>query len=291
MSTMTVKARLSAYYLLTKPGIIRGNLIVAAAGYFLASQKNLNLTIGVAVLLGLGLVIAAACVSNNLLDREIDKHMARTAKRALVRGDISVRSATYFAIGLLVLGSAVLALFTNLLTLVVALIGYVFYVYVYGYFKRRSTLGTVIGSISGAVPPVVGYVAVTNNIDAAAVILFLILVFWQMPHFFAIAIYRLKDYRSAGIPVLPAKKGLVVTKIQILLYIIGFTIVSLALTIFDYTSWYYASLMLLLCGTWLAIAVRGFKAGDNSKWAKQLFLFSLIVIAAQSVAIALDSLI
>ena len=288
---MTVQARLRAYYILTKPGIIRGNLIVATAGFFLASQKNIELAIGLAVLVGLGLVIAAACVSNNLLDREIDKHMTRTAKRALVSGAISVRSAMYFAIGLLVLGSAVLALFTNVLTLIIALIGYVFYVYVYGYYKRRSTLGTVVGSISGAVPPVVGYVAVTNQLDAAAIILFLILVFWQMPHFFAIAIYRLKDYQSANIPVLPAKKGLLATKLQILIYIVGFTVVSLALTIFDYTSWYYAALMLVLGGYWLNIAIRGFKAKDSSKWARQLFLFSLIVIVAQSVAISVDSLI
>jgi len=288
---MTVQARLRAYYILTKPGIIRGNLIVATAGFFLASQKNIELAIGLAVLVGLGLVIAAACVSNNLLDREIDKHMSRTAKRALVSGVISVRSAMYFAIGLLVLGSAVLALFTNVLTLIIALIGYVFYVYVYGYYKRRSTLGTVVGSISGAVPPVVGYVAVTNQLDAAAIILFLILVFWQMPHFFAIAIYRLKDYQSANIPVLPAKKGLLATKLQILIYIVGFTVVSLALTIFDYTSWYYAALMLVLGGYWLNIAIRGFKAKDSSKWARQLFLFSLIVIVAQSVAISVDSLI
>jgi protoheme IX farnesyltransferase len=288
---MTVQARLRAYYILTKPGIIRGNLIVATAGFFLASQKNIELAIGLAVLVGLGLVIAAACVSNNLLDREIDKHMTRTAKRALVSGAISVRSAMYFAIGLLVLGSAILALFTNVLTLIIALIGYVFYVYVYGYYKRRSTLGTVVGSISGAVPPVVGYVAVTNQLDAAAIILFLILVFWQMPHFFAIAIYRLKDYQSANIPVLPAKKGLLATKLQILIYIVGFTVVSLALTIFDYTSWYYAALMLVLGGYWLNIAIRGFKAKDSSKWARQLFLFSLIVIVAQSVAISVDSLI
>lgn len=288
---MTYQERLRAYYILTKPGIIRGNLIVAAAGFFLASQKDLNWTIGLAVLTGLGLVIAAACVSNNLLDREIDKHMTRTAKRALVSGKIKVRSAIYFAVGLLFLGSMTLAFFTNLLTLLIALIGYVFYVYVYGYFKRRSTLGTAIGSISGAVPPVVGYVAVTGKIDAAAVILFLILVFWQMPHFFAIAIYRFKDYQSAGIPVLPVKKGLAATKIQILIYIIGFTFASLALTLFGYTSFYYAGLMLILCVIWLVIAAKGFKTPDNQVWARQLFLFSLIVIAAQSLAISVDSLI
>lgn len=288
---MTFQERLRAYYILTKPGIIRGNLIVAAAGFFLASQKSSDWIVGVAVLAGLGLVIAAACVSNNLLDREIDKQMTRTAKRALVLGSIKVRSAIFFAIGLLFLGSLILAVFTNILTLVIALVGYVFYVYVYGYFKRRSTLGTAIGSISGAIPPVVGYVAVTNEVDAAAVILFLILVFWQMPHFFAIAIYRFKDYQSAGIPVLPVKKGLAITKIQILLYIIGFTIVSLALTVFDYTSWYYAGLMLILSSIWFVIALKGIRTVDNSKWARQLFLFSLIVIASQSVAISLDSLI
>ncbi len=278
-----------SYYHLTKPGIIRGNLITAAAGFLLASQHHIAIGLLVATLAGLGLVIAAACVSNNVLDRGLDKKMARTAKRALVSGTISVRSALIFATALLIVGSGLLGACANILTLGLALLGFVAYVAVYGYYKRRSPLGTAVGSISGALPPVIGYVAVTNRIDIAAVILFAIVVCWQMPHFFAIAMYRLKDYTAAGLPVLPVKKGLITTKIQCLIYILAYGLASLLLSYKGYTGIVYAIVMAVLCVIWLAIAVKGFYITNTEAWARQLFIVSLIAITLQSLLIGLSS--
>ena len=283
---MTLQKQLTAYYYLTKPGIIRGNLITTTAGFLLASKNHIAVGLLFATLAGLGLIIAAACVSNNILDIGIDKKMARTAKRSLVSGEITVRSALVYAAILLILGSFLLGFYANFLTLGLALLGYIAYVAVYGYYKRRSTLGTAVGSISGAIPPVVGYVAVSNQIDTAAVILFVILVCWQMPHFFAIAMYRMKDYAAAELPVLPVKKGLRTTKIQCLVYIVGYALASLALSYAGYTGTIYAVVMTIVCAIWLTFAVKGFQAKNNDQWARKLFFFSLIAITLQSVLIA-----
>lgn len=287
---MTFKEKCNAYYRLTKPGIIRGNLITAAAGFLLAAKQDVPFERGILMLLGLGFIIASACVSNNILDRKLDKKMTRTVKRALVSGSISVRGAAIFAAGLLLLGSLLLGIGTNVLALVTGLIGYVAYVAVYGYYKRRSTLGTAVGSISGAIPPVVGYVAVSGRIDTAAIILFAILVCWQMPHFFAIAVYRLKDYTAAELPVLPVKKGLTATKIQSLVYIVGYGLSSLALSAYDYTGIIYAVVMTVISLVWLGLATKGFYVKDNEAWARKLFFFSLIAITVQSALIGANAL-
>lgn len=277
------------YYYLTKPGIIRGNLITAVAGFLLASGHHIHIGLGIAVLSGLALVIASACVSNNYLDRGLDQNMRRTARRPLVTGKITGRSALLFAAGLLVIGSFILGWFVNNFALLLALFGFVAYVAVYGYYKRRSTLGTAIGSVSGAVPPVVGYVAVGQHIDSAAICLFIILVCWQMPHFFAIAVYRLKDYTAAKLPVLPVKKGLNTTKIQCVLYILGYGLASLSLTLLGYTGKVYFVTMIIISLLWLILAIKGFKAISPGKWARQLFFFSLVAITLQSTLIAANA--
>ena len=203
---------IKTYYLLTKPGIIYGNSINTAGGFLLAAKGVIDPLLFLAALIGTAFVIGSACVFNNYIDREIDEKMARTKKRALVTGDIPVKNALIFGTLLGILGFLILFSYTNLLTGVIGVIGVVMYVVVYGYFKRRTVHGTLIGSISGAIPPVAGYTAVTNLIDTGAILLFLILVFWQMPHFYAIAVYRIEDYKKAGIPVLSVVKGIPTTK-------------------------------------------------------------------------------
>jgi protoheme IX farnesyltransferase len=240
------------------------------------------------MLVGLSLIIGSACVFNNYIDRDIDKKMARTKKRATVTGEVSTLAVLLYGTILGILGSIILGVWTNYLTLAVALVGWFSYVVLYGYFKRRSTLGTVVGSISGAVPPVVGYCAFTDKLDGGALILFLILVFWQMPHFYAIAIYRLKDYAQAKIPVLPAKKGIKTTKIEMLLYLIGFVLAVATLKIFDYTGYTYLIVMLVLSLYWLWQGIGGFKTSDDNLWAKKMFFTSLIIISAFSVVLVLN---
>jgi heme o synthase len=279
-------ARLKVYYYLTKPGIIYGNAVAAVAGFLLATHGWPRLGLLAAMLAGLSLVIASACVFNNYLDRRLDALMARTQRRALVRGRVSGRAALAYATILGVLGVGLLAAFTNWLTVIVALVGFVDYVVLYGWGKRHSVHSTLIGSISGAVPPVVGYCAVTGRFDAAALILFLILVCWQMPHFYAIAIYRLDDYAAARLPVLPVSRGIAATKRQIVAYIVAFMIVAASLTVAGRAGYVYLAAVLLMGALWLKKALAGFHAPNDHQWARQLFLFSLLVLMVTCAAIA-----
>lgn len=281
---MTVKS----YYHLTKPGIVYGNALPAIGGFLLASRGHVSPRLFVGMLIGISLVIASACVINNYIDRGIDAKMKRTKKRALVTGEIHGRRALVFASVLGGLGVLSLLL-TNVLSLLIALVGFVVYVIIYGIAKRRSPIGTVVGSISGAVPPVVGYCAASNRLDLGALLLFLIMVCWQMPHFYAIAIYRLKEYQAAGIPVLPAKKSIRHTTVQIVLYICAYLIATLLLSLSGYTGITYLVVMLPLSLVWLWRGVQGFTAPDVDHWARRMFGFSLIVLLGFSAMVSLDA--
>ncbi len=267
-----------SYCLLTKPGIIMGNVITTAGGFALASRVHFDLLLFLATLAGLGFIIGSACVFNNCIDREADEKMARTKNRPLVRGVISPRNAMIFAVVLGLIGTLILTAIANLLTVAIALFGFFVYVLLYSFSKYRSVHGTLIGSVAGAVPPVVGYCAVSNQLDAGAWIIFAMIVLWQMPHFFAIAIYRLDDYAKASIPVLPIIKGMLQTKIQMLLYVIGFIVASCMLTVFHYTGYVYLVVSAVLGFTWLYLCVQGFKCENDTRWARKMFIFSLVIV-------------
>lgn len=277
-----------SYYLLTKPGIILGNLITTTGGFALASKNGFNFLLFFVTMLGLGLLIGSSCVINNIIDRVADQKMDRTKNRALARGEISVQMAFLFAAILGTAGSCVLFLYTNLLTLCVALFGFFVYVILYSFSKYQTSHGTLIGSIAGAVPPVVGYCAVSNCLDMGAWILFGIIVMWQMPHFFAIAMYRINDYRKAGIPVHPIEKGMQQTKIQILLYLIGFIAVSSLLFFYGYMGYFYLLTILALGGIWLGMGIQGLRCSNDVRWARNMFRFSLLVVTAQFIMIPLS---
>lgn len=278
------------YYLLTKPGIIYGNAVNAAAGFFLASRFHATLLSFCMMLFGISFSIASACVFNNYIDRGIDAKMERTKKRALVTHAISGKHALTFGTVLGIIGVFLLLIGTNLVTVFVMFVGFVFYIILYGMGKRQSVNGTLIGAVSGAVPPVVGYTTVTNHLDIGAFLLFLILVAWQMPHFYAIAIYRLKDYKSAGIPVMPAVKGIQVTKIHMLVYLIIFLITTSLLTVFKYTGYIYLAVMLVVGSLWLFVGIKGFWAKETEKWAKKMFFLSLIITIVFAVMISIGGI-
>lgn len=280
---------LKSYYSLTKPGIIRGNTITAIAGFFFASKGHIDFGLLLALAVGLSLIIASACVFNNYLDRDIDAKMARTKKRALVAGTISVQNALIYASLLGLLGSSILGIFTNMLAQIIALFGLFAYVILYSIVKRYTLHSTVIGSISGAVPPVVGYTAVTDRFDHTALILFLILVFWQMPHFYAIAMYRREDYVAAKIPVLTVKRGMRAAKIQIMLYIAAFTAAAAALTKFSYGGYTYLAIAIILGLTWLGFGLKDFNRKDDKLWGRQMFHVSLAVITTLSIMISINA--
>ena len=281
--------KIKIYYQLTKPGIIYGNAITASGGFFLAARAHPNIFLLIAMLLGLSFIVASACVLNNIKDSDIDSLMNRTKKRALPTGQISKKSAFFFATLLGIIGSVILALFVNFLTLFISLFGLVFYAAVYTYFKRRTVHGMLIGCISGAVPPVVGYTAITGRLDLAALILFLILVFWQMPHFYAISIYRLRDYAAANIPVVSIVAGVPATKIITTLLIAGFTVLTSFLTFFGYAGNVYLFTATVLGLSWLAWGLINFKKRPDDLWARQMFRHSLVVIVFLFVAMAVDS--
>lgn len=276
------------YYQLAKPGIIYGNLLSTVAGFLLAAKGSIDIFLFGATLLGTALVIASSCVINNYTDREVDRKMKRTKDRALALGIISIRNATVYAIILGVAGFGTLILFTNWLVVLCGAIGMIFYTIFYGFTKRKNPIGTVVGTIPGAMPIVAGYVAVSNQIDLGAILLFLIMVFWQIPHFYAIGIFRLKDYREAGLPILPVARGIRVTKVHMLVCMILYLVFVLALSFFHYTGMVYFIVMLALGLRWLMLGIQGFKSTDEAKWGRKVFGFSLICLLSFSVLLCLN---
>lgn len=278
-----------SYYALTKPGIIFGNVVTAIGGFLLASKGKIDYGLLLIMLLGMSCIIGSACILNNYIDREIDRKMQRTKERPFAKGVISIKKAMVLAFILNALGAHLLFYYTNFLTLGVALLGFFIYVVLYSIvLKQHSTYATAVGSIAGATPPVIGYCAVTGQLDIAALILFLMVALWQMPHFFAIAMYRLEDYAAALIPVLPVVKGVQVTKKRILFYILAFTIASCMLFVFHHTGYIHLILANVLGLIWLYLGLKGFKQNDNRLWARKMFVFSLVVIVMLSIVISID---
>jgi len=277
------------YYQLTKPGIVYGNVLTALGGFLLASKGHINGWLLLATLAGIALVIGSACVLNNCLDRNIDQKMARTKKRAVANGTVPVRKAVAYSILLGMLGFVVLGLWTNWLTVLLGAIAIIDYVVVYGISKRRSAYGTIVGSVAGALPIAGGYTAVAGRFDLGALLLFLILVCWQMPHFYAIAIRRQHDYAAAGIPVWPIRKGVPATKYNIIAYVAAFVLAAVALAVFGYAGYVYLAVMGVVGVMWLWKGVKGFHAMDDIAWARSMFLFSLVVILALSASLSIDA--
>jgi len=275
------------YYQLTKPGIVYGNALTTLAAFLFASSWDFAPPLFFATMLGIMLVIASACVFNNYLDRDIDAKMARTKERALVTGVIKAKNALAYGTVLGLIGFALLYFFVNTLTAFLALFAFLMYVVVYGYAKRAGSWGTLVGSIPGAIPIVVGYTAVTNRLDLEALILILILVLWQMPHFYAIAIYRKDDYAGAHIPVLPLTKGIQRTKLSILSYIAVFTLATALLTALGYASYGYLLIIGVAGVVWFVRACVGFYTTDDDRWGRRVFKLSLVVLLAFCAALAL----
>lgn len=278
------------YLFLTKPGILFGNLVTTLGGLFLAAPSFQDLPVFMITLLGTLLVVASGCVFNNIIDQDIDQNMQRTKTRALVRKTITVPQAFVFGTVLGVAGFAMLLVLVNTLAFACALLGFIVYVGIYSlWFKRYSIHQTVIGSISGACPPLIGYCALRGQIDVAALVIFTGYALWQMPHSWGIAIYRLDDYRQAGIPILPVARSVRRTKTESLIYVVLFTIVMNLLYVWGYTNSIYAILLNVMCGYWLYLSIAGFSAVDDQLWAKKYFMFSVKLITLISLALALTT--
>jgi protoheme IX farnesyltransferase len=277
------------YLLVTKPGIILGNLVSAAAGFFLASRGRIDMAVLLSTFIGITLVVASGCVFNNCIDRNMDREMIRTCDRVLAKGLMSVKVAVFYASSLGVAGTALLWVATNMLCVVIVLAGFTIYVGLYSlYLKRNSVFGTLIGSLAGAAPALAGYCAVGNRFDMGAVILLSIFSLWQMPHCYAIAIFRLRDYTAAAIPVLPVRQGIAAAKKHIVGYILAFVAATLMLTFGGYTGYRYLAVAAAMGLSWLYVAWTGYRTSDERIWAQRLFVFSLLTIFVLSVMMSID---
>jgi protoheme IX farnesyltransferase len=286
---VTITEIFKNYWMVTKPGIILGNIITAAGGFFLASNGHINIELFISVMAGISLVIASGCVFNNFIDREIDRKMSRTMARTLARDAIPPVNAIIYALILGISGVALLLTATDRVCVALVVFGFIIYVVFYSLFlKRRSLYAVYVGSIAGAIPPVAGYCSVTGLFDLGAWILFLIFILWQIPHCYASAILRFEDYLAAGIPVAPVSLGLRSAKRHIVFYVIAFLTASLMLTLTGFTGFSYLGITAVLGIIWLCIAWTGFKASDDRRWARLLFDFSIICIIALSLMMSID---
>lgn len=286
-------ATIRRYSSLTKPGVLFGNVITGVAGFSLASShiRHFDLALFLAAIGGMTLIIASACVLNNVLDQDIDSVMERTKARAVARGAVPTSHATIFSIVLGAIGVVVLALWVNWLVVAIGVFGFVVYVWLYGALsKRRSIHGTLVGSISGAMPILAGYCAVTGTIDSGAALVFLMLFFWQFPEFYSIAIYRRQEYAAAHIPVMTVVKGVKNTKVQIFVYTVLFVLVTLLPTPFGYTGWIYCVVMGLLGLYWIWLGMQGLRTANDDAWARKMFHASLNILLALSLMLSVGAL-
>jgi len=282
-----VEKRSRSYLQLIKPGITLSNTIAGIAGFFLAaSVVPFSLAALIGAVVGIAAIIASACVFNNVMDRDIDKRMKRTSKRDVASGVISVPKALTFATVLGIIGFSAIIFLTNTTTLVLGIVAFLWYIVVYGYAKRTTAYSTIIGGVAGALPPAAGYTALTGQVDLAAILLFLILFFWQMPHFYAIAMFRRSDYASAKLPVWSVVYGMKSAKLQIFIFVVVYAIVSAMLFFAGYVGYVYLVGSLLLSVYWIYRGVTLYNKIDDEKWARKMFGASLLILLAMCLLIA-----
>ena len=261
-----------------KTGIIKSNLVPMIAGLMLALYTyDLNFIDNiwnvVLAFLGTAAVIGAAGSFNNIYDRDIDAIMPRTKVRPTVTGELSIKAVMSMAFILLIVGLILLYLTTPLAALL-GFLGVFFYVVPYTMWtKRRTIWNTEVGSISGAMPPLIGWAAVAPDIWHPAVWgLFIVMVIWQMPHFYAIAIRKQDDYAAANIPMLPVVKGERRTFIQSNIYLV---LLMLSSFLFYPLSLGLTLVAFLLSAVWLWLSIIGSKKVEGKKWANKMFAYSL----------------
>ena len=207
------------YLSLTKPKVVALMILTAVVGMLLAVEGRPDVTLMLIANIGIALVAGGGAAFNHVIDARADRQMARTRLRPIVTGKLTELQSLLFAIAITVLGMAILAIFVNALTAWLTLASLVGYAFIYtGYLKRATPQNIVVGGLAGAAPPLLGWTSMTGTIDAYPLLLVLIIFIWTPPHFWALAIYRVDDYRKVGIPMLPVTHGIAYTRLQILLY-------------------------------------------------------------------------
>jgi len=274
---------------LAKPRITLMVLITTAGGLALAG--GLELGKAFLTLLGTALVVGSANTLNCWLERDVDRHMARTRNRPLPAGRLDPAVALFSGVILACISIPLLTLGVNALTGALAAIALVSYVAVYTPMKQKSPAALLVGSVPGALPPLIGWTAATGRLEWAGIALFGILFFWQLPHFIAIAVFRQDDYTRAGIKVLPAVRGLRVAKFHALFHSVLLLTVSLVLLPLQVAGLLYGVVATVLGVGIIVIAIRGLNPEAGAKWARQLFAASLVYLPLLFAALALDALV
>lgn len=276
------------YMELCKPRVVALMLLTVVVGMYLATPGWVALSTLSASLVGIGFCAGSAAAINHLVDRRIDAIMARTRKRPVARGRVSVKQALCFATILGILGLIVLTFFVNTLTAILTFVTLIGYAGIYtGYLKRATPQNIVIGGLAGAAPPLLGWTAVTNQLDPQALLLVLIIFTWTPPHFWALAIYRFEEYKHAEIPMLPVTHGIRFTKLNVLLYTILLLVVSALPFVVGMSGWLYligATLLGLRFLYWAIVLYRS----EQPTIAMRTFRFSIVYLMMLFVFLLID---
>tara|TARA_B100000900_G_scaffold219560_1_gene186119 strand:+ start:239 stop:1099 length:861 start_codon:yes stop_codon:yes gene_type:complete len=282
---------MSSFIELCKPKIVLLLTVTALVGMLLTVEFYSNVFDSMASLLGFALLAASSAALNQIFDRESDKNMARTKGRPLASGEISLFQALTFTAILLFVGSSLLLYFSNLMTLMITTFGFIFYSLVYTiYLKWATPQNIVIGGLSGALPPLIGWTAVTNEISLLPLILVLVIFLWTPPHFWPLAIDRLEEYKKEGVPMMPIAKGVTRTKKEMVVYAVLLLGASLAPFFYGLTGLFYliSTTALNLYFIYLCIAYLGDKENTLSM---KIFNFSVQYMLLFFLATYIDFLI
>lgn len=276
------------YYELTKPNVVLLMLLTSVIGMFMASTGMVALDVLILGNLGIALCAGSAAAVNHLVDRQIDSVMARTTKRPVATGKIATSHALLFALVLGVIGMAILIVFINQLTAWLTLASLLGYAVIYTLFLKRATpQNIVIGGLAGAMPPLLGWTAVTGSMDGHGWLLVMIIFAWTPPHFWALAIHRREEYAKVDIPMLPVTHGDRYTRVHILLY----TIIMFAVTLLPFatrlSSWLYLLGAVVLGAGFLYWAVV-MLVKDDPKAPMATFKYSIIYLMALFLIMLLD---
>jgi protoheme IX farnesyltransferase len=277
------------YYNLCKPKVVFLIVFTAIVGMLLSTQGALPLDTFIAATIGIGLASASGAALNHWVDQRIDVVMERTHKRPLPQGEMSSRSALLFALSLAVISMVILLAWTNPLTALLTLTSLVGYAVIYTMFLKRSTpQNIVLGGAAGAAPPMLGWAAMTGEVNTEALLLFLIIFVWTPPHFWALAIKRRDEYARAGLPMLPVTHGIVFTKFHILLYTMLLLSVTLMPFVIQMTGLIYFAGALSLGIGFIYHAVKLYRTGDSDLHAMKTFSYSIFYLSALFAFLLLD---
>ncbi len=288
LSLQSTSNRLRQYFQLTKPRVVSLIVFCAVIGMFLAVPGMVPWRILIAGTLGIALVAGAAAAVNCLIEQKIDAVMARTRARPLPRGEVNSLETLLVSGALGGFGLSLLYLLVNPFTMWLTLATFVGYAIIYTVFlKPNTSQNIVIGGASGAMPPVLGWAAVTGEAPGEAWLLFLIIVVWTPPHFWSLALYRAKEYAAAGLPMLPVTHGAEYTRRHVFFYTVGLTLVTLVPFAIGMSSWFYLVSAIILDAVFLAYAWLVWR-DYSDEVARKSFRWSIYYLALLFAALLID---